>query len=257
MTDKDLIEKLLEGASLRTVMVPDEKIPSNYPEHIETLELPHLVLNGNYLWGKSEPGHGVYHLGEKVYPACSFCYTNITDIFCSYTPSTNCCVFMNKKRYRKHTWSVRENYRLAWDSDTIGNGSSTREKASTEIIKKEIERASKFKIALLDSEGMWNIHPIELPMYYAQEKSFVLNSPGDQYPIFFRAPNEILDFQKKNDAFFNTDLSESASGLKCSDMQAFYSFYVVKSDGSYHSAYDIPRGTSQSYQRLKVFVERS
>ncbi len=247
MTDKDIVKQLINGASLRTFMVPDEAIPSNYPEHIETFDLPHLIIKGEAFWGKSESVHAGYKLGEKIYPPCSFCYTNITDLFCSYTPSTNACVFMDKKRYRKHNWLFKNNYRLVWDSE----GDS-----STGGIKRGIEDGEKFKIAMLDSEGIWNIHPVELPMYYSQEQYFALNSPGDQYPMFFRTPCEILELQEKHAAFFNKKAPGKTSGLKHSDIQAFYSFYVLKSDGSYHSTYDIARGTSQRYKRLKVFVER-
>ena len=64
LTDKEIIEKLLNGASLRTFMIPDESIPSNYPEHIEAYDLPHVIINGDYFWGKSDTAHLIHTLGS-------------------------------------------------------------------------------------------------------------------------------------------------------------------------------------------------
>ena len=78
MTDKEIVEELLNGASLRTFMMPDSSIPSNYPEHIETYDLPHIIINGENFWGKSETAHLTSQLR-----ASAFCYTNIDNIFSS------------------------------------------------------------------------------------------------------------------------------------------------------------------------------
>jgi len=247
LTDNELIQELINGASLRTFMVPDDSIPSNYPEHTESFDLPHIIIKGDYFWGKSEAVHVGYHFGDDILPLASYCYTNIGNIFCSYTPSTGRACLMSKKRYRKHEWHIKKDYRLIWDS---------KKNESPEIIKDEIEHCSKIKIAMLDSEGIWNIHPINLPMYYAGEGNFVLNSSGDSYPMFFREPNQTIDFLKKESEFFNTKPLNNANGVLNYGVKPFYSFYVLKSDGTYFNYYDIPRGTSQKYKHLKVFSDR-
>src|SRR3972149_3509184 len=142
LTDKEIIEKLLNGASLRTFMIPDESIPSNFPEHIETYDLPHIIINGDYFWGKSESAH-------------------------YYNADTNGITFMSKKRYKVHSWVLKENYRLIWDSEVS---------KSTEEVMKAVELSFKFKIAILDSEDIWNIHPVDLPMYYTHKKTFELKT---------------------------------------------------------------------------------
>ena len=162
LTDKEIIKKLLNGASLRTFMIPDESIPSNYPEHIETYDLPHIIINGEYFWGKSETTHLIHTLGSRDAGVTSFCYTNIGNIFCSYNPKTSGVMFMNKRRYRAHRWYLNDNFRMIWDSEMDN---------STEVIRQEIESCSKFKIAMLDSEDIWNIHPVDLPMYYTFNKN--------------------------------------------------------------------------------------
>ncbi len=243
MTDNEIVQALLDGASLRTFMVPDDSMPSNYPEHTESFDLPHIIVKDGYFWGESLAGRD---LGNPVRPQASFCYTNIGNIFCSFTPAFGRGVLMSKKRYRRHEWHIKEDYRLIWDSE---------KNESPEIIQDEIALCSKMKIAVLDSEGIWNIHPINLPMYYEGEGNFVLNSAGDLYPMFFREPNETIALLQKYSDFFNTRPSDNSTGVRECEMPPFYSFYVLKSDGTYHNYYDIPRGTPQRYKRLKVFSD--
>ncbi len=243
-----MMDGILNGASLRTVMIPDDAISSNNPEHIESFHLSHIITKGDSFWGKSEATHVGDHLGEEPYPLCSFCYTNIGNIFCSYMPSSNRCVFMSKKIYRKHAWRIRNDFNLLWDSE---------QDDLPEKIREKIEQAAKMKIVMLDEEDVWNIHPITLPMYYKREQRFELKSAGDAYPMIFRDPNETLGYLERHRRFFDIKRSDNHLALMDFDVKVFSSFYVLKSDGTYHSYYDIPRGTSHRYKRLKVFVENS
>src|SRR3990167_3019389 len=102
MSNNDIIDKLLDGASLRTFMIPDSSIPSNYPEHIESYDLPHVIINGGYFWGKSETAHLTPQLR-----VAAFCYTNIDNIFCSYNPMIHKVYFMSKARYKMHRWNLK------------------------------------------------------------------------------------------------------------------------------------------------------
>src|SRR5208283_1156866 len=86
MDDSELVDLILQGASLRTFMIPDSSIPSNYPEHAETYDLPHVIINGKYFWGKSETTHLGYIIGNQEWSLGAFCYTNIEPVFCSYDP---------------------------------------------------------------------------------------------------------------------------------------------------------------------------
>ena len=245
MTDKEIIEKILNGASLRTFMIPDESIPSNYPEHIETYDLPHVIITGGYFWGKSETAHLFHTLGIMEMGIGAFCYTNIDNIFCSYNPDLTGVTFMNKKRYKKHAWILKENYRLIWDSEND---------SSTEKIKRAIESCSKFKIAMLDSEDIWNIHPVDLPMYYTGDRIFELKTVYDFYAIWFRYPDEIKKFIVQFSDFFSAESTDNSKTLRF-ECQKFTTFYSIRSDGTYYNFFDIPRKTTQKYKRLKVFVD--
>jgi len=241
LTDKEIIEKLLNGASLRTFMIPDESIPSNFPEHIETYDLPHIIINGDYFWGKSESAH-YYNAGRNA-----FCYTNIGNIFCSYNPDTNGITFMSKKRYKVHSWVLKENYRLIWDSEVS---------KSTEEVMKAVELSFKFKIAILDSEDIWNIHPVDLPMYYTHKKTFELKTVFDHYPMFFRFPSEVKKLLHQFSELFESNSLDKLEKCIHTDCEKFTSFYSVSPNEDYYNYFDIPRKTTQRYKRLKVFVDR-
>jgi len=246
--DEDIVEKLLNGASLRTFMIPDSSIPSNFPEHIETYDLPHVIINREYFWGKSETAHLSYSIGSTELRRASFGYTNNGNIFCTYNPDFDRIVLMSKNRYKKHIWLVKENYRLIWDSA---------EAQSAEVVRNNIGSCSRFKIAMLDSEDIWNIHPVDLPMYYSGEGRFQLKTAMDSYPAFFRYPSETNRILESEHDFFDTKPSDSRSGTWGTDAAKFYTFYSLGSDGTYYNIYDVPRNTTQNYKRLKVFVDRS
>lgn len=175
LTDEGIIESVIEGASLRTVMIPDDVIPSNNPLHIESYDLPHVIVNGGYFWGKSETAHLGQTLGQPPRNTGSFCYTNIGNIFSYFSHDPNTLLLYNKKRYKSHSWRTKGDFRLVWDS--------LLDQSSAEV-KKEIESGSKFKIAMLDSEYIWNIHPIDLPTYFPKENRFELKTNMDWYPTF-------------------------------------------------------------------------
>ena len=241
-------------------MRPDESIPGNRPEHIESYDLPHIIINGEEFWGNSGTSHLFHKMGGEHLGRISFCYTNIGNIFCSFNSNDSGVMMMSKQRYRDHSWSLKDNYRLIWDSDRDH---------STKFIKKEIEGCSKFKVAMLDSENIWNIHPVDLPTYYSRDEHFVLNTGMEEYPIFFRNCRYIKEallekFPDYFDHYFasNRDVvQQNHPGVVAEkfnlgfEVQKFPCFYSIKSDGTYYNYFDIPRKTTQKYKRLKVFVD--
>lgn len=243
----EITARLLNGASLRTFMVPDSSLPSNYPEHMETYNLPHVILNGDFFWGKSDTSHLMVVPGEGMSPRTAFCYTNIGNIFCSYTPENNCISLMSKKRYKTHLWRLRNDYQLIWDSDTD---------ISTDTIREAIENCATFRIAMLDSENVWNIHPVDLPMYYPESKRFVLKTAMDEYPIFFRYPEDTVELLRNYPGFFETKpVGNEHGAIYVEKFVKFCTFYLIESDGTYRNYFDVPRNTVQRYTRLRIFTD--
>ncbi|MBF0526832.1 MAG: hypothetical protein HQK56_17245 [Deltaproteobacteria bacterium] len=257
MQDEEIVQRLLNGASLRTFMIPDPLIPSNYPEHWETYDLPHVILNGNYFWAKTRNEHlYINYVPEITIGLNAFCYTNIRDFFCSIEVSSgekgllsesyNTCI-MDKTRYRKHLWRLADNYQLIWDSE---------ENNSPELLFEGIRSGLRFKIAMLDSEGAWNIHPVCIPAFGPGPDEFHLYTPWDIYPAFFRSVNETtkaFDLCKEIITTRNDDNQALAEKFK---VMPFASFYHIFHDGKFMTLNDVLQGSFRRYQRLRVFVER-
>ncbi|MBF0495449.1 MAG: hypothetical protein HQK58_02560 [Deltaproteobacteria bacterium] len=256
MTDQDMVQKLLNGSSLITFMIPDSSMPSNYPEHWESYELPSVIINGSHFWGKSRNEHlFVGHTDSSaIIGLTAFCYTNIGDIFCSlgypaeqtFQRNSTGIVLMSKRRYKKHVWNFSNDYNLIWDSDR---------KDPPENLMEGIQAGLMFKIAMLDSEGIWNIHPIYLPSYFPKSNQWVLDTSFDLYPMFFRYPEETKTIIGDNPSFYATRPKDNASGTLASVATVFYSFYRFYPNGKYTNFYDSLRGTVQEYRRLMVFSE--
>ncbi|MBF0474384.1 MAG: hypothetical protein HQK59_00920 [Deltaproteobacteria bacterium] len=244
--DKDIVKEILNGASLRTFMIPDPAMPSNFPEHWECYDLPHVIANGNLFWAKSRNEHGTYVTGQLT--SQSFCYTNMGSIFLSFNMFAAAIGVMPKSRYKEHRFIPIKNLKLIWDSD---------KKESPETVVQEIESGSRFRVAFFDSEGIWNIHPVDLPTYCPSSKQFMLNTACDMYPLFFRSIQETGTLEKQVvDGLAKADSPNGGRGcVEVTNMRRFISRYSLLSDGRYQSHSDSLKGTFQEYERLKVFVE--
>jgi hypothetical protein len=241
---------VLAGGSLRTVMIPDPSIPTNRPMHVETYRLPHLVAHDALFWAFSGTAHYPHIFGEP--PMCNttmFCYTNIENMFCSFTKYDSAVMFMSKYRYKKHEWIIN-NYvnRVLWDSDGC---------TDVDAIKVAIECGVSFSVAFLDSEGVWNVHPVDLPMFELNEKRFILKTVDDEYPLFFRYPETTIEMFRTHRDFFSSKPNDNTDG--CAELRnipKFTTFYSIFNDGTYYNKLDAARGTTQEYRRLIVFCER-
>jgi hypothetical protein len=245
MTDSEIIEKLLDGFSLRTFMVPDSAIASNYPEHRESYELVHVIVKGDYFWGK--PYDSVMpNVGREIHARDSFYYTNSGDFFCNYSLSSNSIRVLPKRRYKVHNWILKKTHELIWDSER--NDPNVR-------IDKEIENASRLTVAMLDSEDVWNIHPSLIAFYWPSTDSFQVGTIGEDYPIPLRNPAALkaaveTEFDKLDPSF---PIEKQIFEFR--NVGMFNTHYRLLSDGTYANFFDKLRSTTQRYKRLKIFSD--
>ena len=147
---------------------------------------------------------------------------------------------------------------MIWDFD---------ENQTTDIVRKEIELGSKFKVAMLDVEDVWNIHTVDLPMYELETGRFQLNTVLDFYPLLLRYGDSVehlagnfKEIVGKSPEWVGRtvgnrrvkDEREMTAQFKAQSFSTFYSLY---SDGTYYNYFDIPRGTFKKYKKLKVFTD--
>ena len=245
MGNAEIVEKILSGCALRTFMIPDSTIPSNSPEHWEGFDLPHVVINGKLFWAKTA-SHRMGVRPDAAAEEIAFCYTNSGDFFCSYSATLGKANFMPKARYRHHSWILANRYDVIWDS-SIGQ--------SPETVKAHLQAGHEFRIAMLDSEDIWNVHPAHLPMYFPGEDRFDIRTTSDTYPLEFRYPERIVE-SMRGSIIDGWSVESGEESRLVAELQGFSSYYSLLSDGSYQSFYDMMNGRSHSYKRLLVFADR-
>jgi len=246
----EIIEKLIDGCSLYTYMVPDDSIPTNRPLHAEGFYLPHVIITGDVFWGMSRSVHLMHALGKDEVGFLSFCYTNRGDsLFFSYSPGERGSVFMSLKRYKSHKFVVKDKWELIWDSES-------NEKYQNSRIADCIKQGLCFKIAMLDIEDIWNIHPVDLPMYHINEGRFSIRTEYFDYANIIRQPEAIDTLVEDNKVFFGKKPESNKGGTLRGNCRPFRSFYNLFDNGEYYNFYDIPRGTTQKYKKLKIFCKK-
>ena len=218
----ELIDEVLAGSSLRVVMTPDPEFGRNHPEHDETLDLPHILIRGDVLWAKSETVHLLHEFGVVAGEVHGWCYCNQGKYFASFAPSTSMLHVMAKRRYKSHRWRVRRDYRLVWDSQ----GPTT-----AEPVRDGIDAGARFRVAMLDSEGVWNVHPVDLPCYIPEDGTFQLKTATDNYPLEFRS---VPDMKKMTDAI-DGEIGEEWERIYNVPVTLFRAFYSLFSDGTYYN----------------------
>jgi hypothetical protein len=111
MMPTEIIDKVLDGCTLRTFMIPDPAIPSNSPEHLEGVELTHIIITGDLMWAKTDATHLYHTLGSLLHDLHAWCYSSPIDLFGSYTPKASKLFLMFKSRYKKHVFITKSTSR--------------------------------------------------------------------------------------------------------------------------------------------------
>lgn len=224
-----VLAALLEGASLRMTMWPDPAIVPEMPTHVEGFDLPHVIAVGDDFWAMTAT---CLSSGGPI--PSSFAYPSRGRVFCSFMPSCGAGVLMSAARYTRRGWHLRDDCLSVWDSESGG---------STQEIQSAVEGGRRLKIALLDAEEIWNLHPVHLPM--VADGWFDLRTPVDAYPAWFREPGSIDEREGR--------LPPETIASPRFSAAPFPTWYSVCADGTYRGAMDaVPR----PYRRLKVFAEQ-
>lgn len=251
-----MIEKILDGHSVRTYMSPAIGFGTNLKEYFETFDLPYVIIpKSGYFWAKSQTGH--CDTTHRDAPS-TFCYDSENLLF-NYLPSKQFGTLMNKVVYKVFEWRLQKEFQVVWDSQTH---------KPTDIapILKENERGAKFKAAFLDRENVWNVIPCEFVFHYPATNDIVAITLWDFYPVILRKPDEFKSYLLTNCA----DHFDMRADLKFSDPKSNFTIdtenhhtaYRLALDGTYEdhntgpATYSSPTTTGRfyhRYKRLKLF----
>ncbi|MBF0495450.1 MAG: hypothetical protein HQK58_02565 [Deltaproteobacteria bacterium] len=263
MNDSKVIKKLLDGSSLRICINSGQSPSVSSLECYKSYDLPHVVINGTHFWGKTRNNCFEVYPKSAEYSGLephitSYCFTNMGDISCRFEVATVGSNFSNDQFQatfmktggdNRHLWRVIDDYQLLWDS---------RRNDSPKVITDAIQHASRVKIVMLDSKGAWNIHPVDLPMYFPSLNQFELKTCYDCYPFFMQSPGETKKIIEHTAGCWDSgpDKETESVGVMAT-VKGFHSFYHIYSNGKVSTIYDLIENKSQKYNRLKVFTKKA
>jgi hypothetical protein len=177
-SDRDIIEKLLNGWTLKTLMEPDSDIASNGPSHLENLTLQGVILKENIFWGYTLHHHLNissidYFLLGGDFKIGTFLYTNMGGKeFFSYVMEdmvTNSYqqILFPISRYYSHRWVLVDDYVEIF---------SSRQDDGKEKVREAIRRNDDLKCAFLDDDDYTHISQIHIPYFVYDSGKIYLQS---------------------------------------------------------------------------------
>ena len=241
----NLIHALLEGKQLS--VVSRRRKTGEASAITESRPLIHIIEKKDAFWGLSQeestPHAGIR--GALPLVQLSFCATNVRELFGQWYDAQKVLQLFPSYRYESFTFELSSLWTPLWDSQ--------KEEGEFSEVVRVIDEGRMLRVAMLDAEDVWNFHPVSLATYDETEK-FEVYTSCVAYPFFFRSPEELSDIMRKSNVAFPRTFQEyKGESLSWKQVQTWPSFYALSSKGTYYNAFDIPRGTSQSYKRMVLF----
>ncbi len=245
-TPQGTIQKVVEGAGLKSMMIPDPVLPGNRPRHIECYRFPHMLVKDDRIWAMTrhthvverEPAGNNYIVGGFGY---SIGMHNIFYTLSNNGPNSGVISWMPMSRYEKFQWMAEEVWRVAWDSE---------KPQDIERLRKAVSEGCSMKIHLLDEEDYWNIHPVE-GVRIEDSGSFKIKTEPVNYPMPIRTETETGNLFSEIKRRFEGD-----EVMLKGECQHYTAYYALQPDGSYYNYYDVFRQSAKKYKRLIVFSEK-
>lgn len=257
-TTDSLTDSILSGQSLAVYLEPDETLfaERTAPEYWETYELPNIKVEDTLFFGYSEPNHAAGAMDEAISAISAYSYCNFTNCFLNFTCNSRLkaledspvpTLIMSRNRYKTFRFIVKANYMPVWDSDAP---------AAADTIVPFLKQGLKFKAALQDDQGVWHIHPVDLPFYWPNTDRIQVQTHISIHPAFLTQPRLFRDtLVPKHKMVFDPDTPRPDAVLEFEAPPAC-SYFSAYSDGTYFTAEERMSGVApRTYKRLRIFCE--
>lgn len=237
-------EKILNGASLSTVMVPDPAFPSNYPAHDETYKMKFIYLDGDRFWAQTSPTHRSLRTGE------SFVINNVFNYSVGYkrqmainSPDQVGSIWADiSGRYAKFEWKIREDFETVWEASYSKN---------VELLKQAILDGRDMKLAIKDEDGYWSVLPVDLANLEQESGDFIIRTEIGYTPAII--PDKPTLIQNLD---FIISARNDVGQFKHINVDTIAMYYCCYSNGTYYNFFDEPRDIFRNYEDLRVFARK-
>ncbi len=248
MNQDDFLALLLNGGSLSTAMVPDPIFPGNRPEHLESYQLPFILLNQNGFWAISREKHrrlleqnaGLADRLEHFF----FYSAGKQTIFGSGSTRNSRIMMMLIKRYKTFNWCIKSNYQVVWDSQDTAS--------KCVAIREALAQGRDFKVMIKRNE-LTSFLPVDLLQVDKDDEHWLLRTQSLHVPsLFLQAPQDeqrdLLDISK---GFADDDTSHIAE--RRDEFKVHW--YLIDSHGQATDYYQGLEQKSDVYERVILYAE--
>lgn len=243
METVSIVDLLLSGASLSSVMVPDPRLASNYPAHDETYKFKYIYIDGNRFFAQTSTTHRPIRTGESYSLEHCFSYSvGYNEMMMVTGPNSTVSIWGHiPSRYAEFSWKVRDDHKLVW-STTNRDFSALRE---------AVQMGEEFKIAITDESGVESIMSVDIINVDHEKDDFFIRTEMGVIPSPFLDAESLITISglmKKQ-----RDVPECMVHL---DSTQVPKYYVCTAGGIYADYLCNSEEIVKNYRDLKIFVPK-
>lgn len=240
-----LSQKLLNGASLSSVMVPNPELPSNFPAHDESYRFRYIYFEGDRFIAQTASNHRSLRDGQNhtLLNAFSYSVGYKQEMIVSSHQGQNAVFGHIPVRYKEFNWIVREDFTEVWNS---------KKNKDTTALHEAIISSLDMKLALKDEDGLWSVMPIDLANIEQVSKQFSVRtenafSPSviPDKPGLHNIINQVQENRRYPEEFIHVPNT------------IIPIYYACFSDGTYYNYFDEIRDVKRPYEELRIFVRKN
>lgn len=250
MKPEEMSKAIIHGASLSSVMVPDPKLPSNQPAHDETYALDYIFLSEEKFFAVTREDHRTFRnfSGNRFSESTSFTYSyGYHDLMTTNSLQIQWSAWSKMSfRYSKFHWHLKNDHALVWDSDW-----SDREIPGVSLLREAILEGRRFKVSLLDEDGLWNVMPVDLVNLEQETSAFSVRTSTAHVPAV------IVNEEGQRETFDYIESVLSYPEFSKISLNIIPIFFAIFSDGTYYNIFDEANDETRQFQRLLVFASDS
>lgn len=258
-SDREIIQKLLNGWTLKTLMEPDIISDPNELPHLENLTLRAVVIKDDIFWGYTLHHHLSITSIDYFLPSCqppclnSFLYSNFGEknFFCNVVENLVDHQFTQSiaplSRYRFHQWILVRDYEEIYDLKGLN---------SKAPVEDAIRKNDDLKCAFLTEDNFWHINNVHIPYFvYKTGKAYFQTEPFKMQPIFF-SEDWIESVRADKDALLQRMEINGLKGALKFESPVAHAQYVIDLDGYFTDMDSQLKKQWAKIAELKVFKRR-
>ena len=244
-------EQLMMNPDLRVVLYPGPHDING----VEWFELPHVIIDEERYWGIGFSSAAQDFLtgleGLDISTGCAYSYNNFTDLVFSSNHNNKLTRFYTASSYDRIDFIATDRFKLIWEYGVTG---------SVGLLREAVKKGCALRVLFQDHLGMWNIHPVHMPIIHLEDDTFKLHTPKDAYPGIMRDSNEMHRFSEYLSSMAHTN-EEFASGATkyvhavANNVGYWSTFYEFAQDGNYKHSPAPGNEIDLQYKSLKIFSE--